>query len=383
MNYIKRSIEDKIKSNLFKGKIIIIYGPRQVGKTTMVQEILKDFDRVDVEYYTCDDPNIRSRLINKNTKELADFLLGKKLIVIDEAQMVTDIGVTLKLMHDTYPDVQIIATGSSSFDLANKTKEPLTGRSLEYILLPLSLKEISASIGNIGAESMINIINIYGSYPDILFGNIDRREALINISSQYLYKDLLKFEGIRKPELLEKLLKLIATNVGSEVSYTEMSNTLDVHKSTVETYISYLEQAFIIYKVLPYSNNIRSQISKKRKIYFFDNGMRNAVLGNFEDLENRVDKGALWENFVFSDFYKMLLVKTLGVGRMYFLRTYDKQEIDMIIQNGSEIDGYEIKYKNQKIKIPKVWKDNFKNKDLNKIKDLNLISRENYLDFVI
>lgn len=371
--YIKRHIEHNVRTNLFKGKIIIIYGPRQVGKTTMVKNILKDHDGV---YYSCDDTLTRQKFQNKNTVELLDLVKGQTLIVIDEAQMVEDIGITLKLIHDNNKDIQIIATGSSSFDLANKTKEPLTGRALEYILLPPSVSEISETYGKLFAESLIGTLNTYGSYPGVVFGLVNKEEALINISNQYLYKDLLKYESIRKPDLLEKLLKVLATSVGSEISYTEIANTLDVHKSTIETYISYLEQAFIIYKVLPYSLNIRTQISKKRKIYFYDCGIRNAILGVFVDVEHRVDKGHLFENFIFGEYRKNLLYKNFGIARQYFLRTYDKQEVDMIIEDHGEVTAYEIKFKEQKLKIPKVWSSHFKDKD---IVQINYAGCFNYL----
>ena len=362
--YIIRHIEKSVRDNLYKGKIIIVYGPRQVGKTTMVKNILKDHEG---EYYSCDDPLSRSRFENKNTEELLQLVKGVKLIVIDEAQMVENIGITLKLLHDNNPKLQIIATGSSSFDLANKIKEPLTGRAIEYILLPPSISEITETIGTHKTQSLISVINVYGSYPGVLFGNINKEELLINISNQYLYKDLLKYESIRKPELLEKLLKVLATSVGSEISYTEIANTLDVHKATIETYISYLEQAFIIYKVLPYSINIRTQISKKRKIYFYDNGIRNAVLGVFDVIDNRIDKGHIFENFVFTEYRKVLLYKNYGIARQYFLRTYDKQEVDMIVEDHGVVNAYEIKWKEQKLKIPSVWKNNFKDKNIQQI----------------
>jgi len=298
MDYIPRNIEKYIETNLFKGKIIIVYGPRQVGKTTMIKHITQNKDGV--VYYTCDDIDTRSKLEDANEKEVGDLIKGKKVIVIDEAQLVSNIGLTLKLMHDRYPEVQIIASGSSSFELANKIKEPLTGRSLEYILLPLSFSEIAEHFGIHHADQFISIGLNYGMYPGILFGEIDRKELLGTIASQYLYKDILKFEGLRKPFILEKILKLLATSIGNEVSYNEIANSLDINRKTVETYIGYLEQAFIVYKLPPFFRNIRSQISKKQKIFFYDVGMRNAIIGLFNDIDIRPDKGALWENFFIS-----------------------------------------------------------------------------------
>lgn len=361
MNYIPRHIEKYIKNNLFKGKIIIVYGPRQVGKTTMIKEIIKEIDSV--EYYTCDDPDVRSKLQGANEKELGDFVHGKKLIVIDEAQLVSDIGITLKLMHDTYPDVQIIASGSSSFELANKTKEPLTGRSLEYILLPLSFSEIANHTSAHQADQIISVGLTYGMYPGILFGEIDRKELLNTIASQYLYKDILKFEGLRMPLVLEKILKLLASSIGQEISYFEIANSVDANKKTVETYIGYLEQAFIVYRLPAFSRNIRSQVSKKQKIFFYDVGMRNAIIGLFTDIDSRPDKGALWENFFISERKKMMIGKRDLSAKQYFLRTYDNQEVDLVEEwEGGRIEAYEMKYKEERNhKEPAVWKKNFPN----------------------
>ncbi|MCC6323728.1 ATP-binding protein [Candidatus Nomurabacteria bacterium] len=376
MKYILREIENHIKNNLFKGKIIIVYGPRQVGKTTMIKHLVSGMSQV--EYYSCDNIETRSKLQNANEKELGDFVHGKKLIVIDEAQLVSDIGLTLKLMHDTHPDVQIIASGSSSFELANKTKEPLTGRSIEYVLLPLSFKEISNFTSIQQADDTISLGLIYGMYPGILFGEIDRKELLGTIASQYLYKDILKFEGLRMPMVLEKILKVLAISVGQEVSYEEIANSVDANRKTVETYIGYLEQAFIVYRLLPFSTNIRSQISKKQKILFYDVGMRNAILGLFSDIDVRTDKGGLWENFIITERKKVMQNSRDIFAKQYFLRTYDGQEVDLVEEwEGGHIQAFEIKYTEARIhREPAIWKKNFPSIPV------KIITRKNAKDFL-
>lgn len=359
MDYIPRHIEGHIVANLNKGKIIVVYGPRQVGKTTMIKQMVREMDGV--EYYSCDDPDTRAKLQDANEKELGDFVRGKKIVIIDEAQLVHNIGTTLKLMHDAYPAVQIIASGSSSFELANKVKEPMTGRSLEYTLLPLSFSEIARHTSVHHADQLLAVGLTYGMYPGVLFGQIERKELLGTIASQYLYKDILKFEGLRKPIVLEKILKALAASIGQEVSYEEIANTVDANRKTVEAYIGYLEQAFIVYRLPSFSRNIRSQVSKRQKIFFYDVGMRNALIGIFSDVDSRPDKGVLWENFFISERKKMMNNGRDLFARQFFLRTYDKQEVDLVEEwEGGRIEAFEMKYASeQKHKEPAVWKKNF------------------------
>jgi len=373
MTYIKRGIQKHIEDTLFKGKIIIIYGPRQVGKTTMVRDIIRDIDGS--AYYSCDDPDIRAKLEYKNTKDLALFAINTKLLVLDEAQLVQDIGITLKVLHDTNPDLQIIATGSSSFELANKTREPLTGRSLEFILPPLSLREVAAHEGPVVAGQMIDTMLTFGMYPGILYSTLNKKELLGTLTTQYLYKDLLSFEGLRKPRLLESLLKVLAGQVGSEVSIESLSNQLDVNRATIETYIGYLEQAFVIYRVDAFEANVRKQVRKRQKIYFYDVGVRNALLGMFGDVKTRVDKGALWENFVITEKRKQIHSKHDVFAGQYFFRTYDGQEVDLIMKTAdSSISAYEIKYKKPKTyRIPNSWAKEYPDTKV------VVVSRENVL----
>lgn len=376
MHFINRLILKKIESTLFKGKIIILYGPRQVGKTTLVKHLIGSIEGS--LYVSCDDPSIRERLEYKNTAQLEELVRGKKLIVIDEAQLVRDIGLTLKIIHDTYPDVQIIATGSSSFDLANKIKEPLTGRAFEYLLLPLAFQEIVGFKDIATARALLESNLIYGSYPEVLFGAFDKKELLGVIAQQYLYKDILKYEGIRMPDMLEKLLKLLAASIGSEVSYNELANTLDVSRQTIENYINILEQAFIVFKVRPYFPNMRSQVSKKSKIYFYDLGMRNAILGNFSPLALREDKGALFENYVVVERRKVAFAASPLGAKQYFWRTYNGQEIDLIEERfGEKARAFEIKYgDNYQKKTSALWKD--AHSDV----PLEYITASTYPDFV-
>lgn len=377
MKFIERSIQKFLKESLNTGKIIVLYGARQVGKTTLVKEIIKGIENA--VYYSCDDPLTKEQLERKNTEELRIFTQGKKLVVFDEAQRVENIGITLKLLHDTYPELQILATGSSSFDLANKLPEPLTGRAFHYLLLPLSLEEIACAEDALMADRSIEPCLVYGSYPEVLLGTQDRAELISTIATQYLFKDLLVCDGIRKPDLLEKLLKVLAASLGSEVSYSELSNTLSVSRNTILAYITYLEQAFIIFRVSPYFPNIRSQVTKKQKIYFYDLGIRNALLGNFNPLALRNDLGALWENFVVAERKKYALARDERFVKQYFWRTYDGQEVDLVEEwTGQKMHAFEMKYHEKKrYKTPPLWKKHFPKTPV------AVVTRENYRTVLI
>lgn len=354
MIMIKRAIKEAILGHIGKGKVIVIYGARQVGKTTLVKEIAGEYG--DFVYLSCDEPNVRDRLTNKTSAELKSFIGNPSLVVIDEAQRVSNIGITLKLLVDTYPHIQVIATGSSSFDLANKIREPLTGRAYTFHLYPFSFAELESVWPRPTADALLEERIIYGMYPAI--ATTDRAaagEELKAITSDYLYRDLLAYEGIRKPELLEKLLRLLAVQVGSLVSFVELSNTLDVSKQTVENYIRILEQAFIIFPVTPFTRNARSELTKKRKIYFSDTGVRNALLQNFNPLANRTDAGALFENFVIAERIKVLS----NAGRdasFHFWRTHDGQEVDLVEREGTRTRAFEVKlYEPKRYAAPPKW----------------------------
>ena len=372
--YIKRKLEEVIKANLFQGKIVVVYGARQVGKTTLVRKIAGEIGDT-YSYLNCDELDILSRLQNAETSEALKQIVGnQKLVVIDEAQRVKNIGLKLKLMVDNFPNTQIIATGSSSFDLANEVNEPLTGRSFEFWLFPLRLDELFDSGKVIEANRKLDTLLIYGSYPDIYKLESDELKAqrIKYLAANYLYKDILKFNNIKNSETVLKLLQALALQIGSEVSYNELANMVGVSKKTVTDYVELLEKAFIVFRLAPYSGNLRKAIGKLRKIYFLDLGVRNAIINNFNPLQIRDDVGKLWENFVISEKYK----RQLGLGfrtNYYFWRTYDKQEVDLVENRGGKLRGWEIKWSGKDKRPPGAWMG---------YKDASwkIINRDNYLE---
>lgn len=350
---IKRTIASSIQKRLFGGKAIIVYGPRRVGKTTLVRAILKQTTEP-ATYCNADEPHIVHALTNRSSGELRAFIGPHKIVIIDEAQRIENIGITLKLLVDTFPDLQVIATGSSSFDLANKIKEPLTGRATQYSLFPLSLEEISHGVQEIQGVSPFEPYLLYGTYPESIT-QPNPKDIITDIARNYLYKDVLMFQAIRKSELLEKLLTALALQVGSEVSYTELSRTLEIDKITVERYISLLEAAFVIFHVRPYARNMRQTLNRKRKIYFWDLGIRNAIIDNFNPLSMRNDVGALWENFSIAQM--IIADKNHQKDAHYFFwRSYRGAEIDLIRQYDGALQTFECKWGKKPAKIPMEWK---------------------------
>lgn len=375
--YIKRRLEKVIKTNLFKGKAIILYGARQVGKTTLVKKILEEFNEP-YSYLNCDELDVLSRLQNAENSDSLKRIIGDyRLVVIDEAQRVKDIGLKIKLLVDNFPNIQIIATGSSSFELSNIINEPLTGRSLEFWLFPFSLNELFNKNQLIEAQRNLESLLIYGSYPEIfkLDSSEQKAQRIKYLASNYLYKDILKFDNIRSSEVVIKLLQALALRIGGEVSYNELANFIGVNKRTVANYIGLLEKAFIVFRLSPYSGNLRKAIGKMRKIYFFDLGIRNAIINNQNPLAIRDDIGKLWENFIIAEKYK----QQLGLGfktNYYFWRTYDKQEIDLVEDKGGKLHGWEIKWSEKNKKPPKAWTD-YKNSTWQEI------NRENYFEILL
>lgn len=352
---IKRSIQDTIEKGLFKGKIVIIYGARQVGKTTMVKEIQKKYPG-DSSYFNCDEPDIRDALTNKTSTEIKDFIGKKRLVIIDEAQRVENIGLTLKLIADNFKDIQIIATGSSSFDLSNKIAEPLTGRKIEYYLYPFSLEELRDMYSDLEIDRLLERRMIYGMYPEITRSGEDSERKLKSLALSYAYKDLLQYQYIKNPEMLEKLLKALALQIGCEVSYNELAGMMGVSKQTVENYVQLLEKAFIIFRLGPFSKNLRNELKKLRKIYFYDTGIRNALINNFNAFDLRTDVGNLWENFMISERVKYNNNRSIDVNT-YFWRTTQKQEIDYVEEKGNVLSAFEFKWKKGSFKKPKSFLD--------------------------
>ncbi len=342
MLIFKRDLEPTLKKNLFKNKVIIIYGPRQSGKTTLSKRLLEEFGD-DGQYFDCQLIEVRDCFEEGNPQKLKDLIGNKKIVVFDEAQTIQNIGSILKVFHDHYSGIQVIATGSSSFDLANKIIEPLTGRSLEYILYPLSMSEIRKT-KDIDKKYFMNILK-YGSYPEVIaLDSIDEKEAALkNIATNYLYKDIFTLEQIKYPIIFEKLLKALSYQVGSIVSADELSRLAKTSPATINRYLKLLEQAFIIKIVRAFSNNPRLELSKAFKVYFIDNGVRNVLAGIHQDVEVRDDKGAIFENFCFTEIIKKNTLITFPSDLMFW-RTRQQIEIDFIEKMGSEIIATECKW---------------------------------------
>ena len=366
-----RNLENSIKVNMFGGKAIVVVGARQVGKTTLIRKILDSYDYL---FLDADDPTIRTLLSSPNTEQIRTILADYKIVFIDEAQRIPGIGLTLKIICDQFKNIQLIVSGSSSFDLGNALNEPLTGRKWEYEMFPISWEEYERKIGFIKSEQQLENRLLYGFYPEVINNQGKERETLNNLVNSYLYRDILAFSSIRKPEILEKLLQALALQMGSEVNYNELSQLTGINKVTVQNYIEILEQGFIVFRLNSFSRNIRNEIKQNRKIYFYDNGIRNMIIGNFNPLDLRVDKGALWENFLISERLKQNKYKST-FAKIYFWRTKQQQEIDLVEERDGELTGYEIKWNSKKTKIPSTFIDSYQAKG-------KLIDRNNFREFV-
>lgn len=356
----KRILEKNIKKSFFKGKIIILVGARQTGKTTLAEHIIKSFPNKKSQSFNADNPTDRDLLSNRDF-EFLDNLIGEaKIVFIDEGQKIETIGQTLKLMVDKYKNKkQIIVTGSSSFNLLDRTQEPLTGRKIVFHLFSLSLEELYPENNQLKIAKELESLLIFGTYPEVTSKKsfAEKRKAIDEITSSYLYKDVLEFQGIKKSDALTKLLKAIALQIGGEVSYTELANVTGLNKKTVESYVDILEKNYIIFRLAPYAKNKRKIISKLRKIYFYDLGVRNSLISSFNLLGDRVDRGALWENFLAVERLKFQGYHEIYADN-YFWRTYDGAEVDWVEERGGKVFGYEFKWnRNAKIKNSIVWKD--------------------------
>ncbi|MDX9970468.1 MAG: ATP-binding protein [Candidatus Gracilibacteria bacterium] len=371
---IKRTYSlDKI---IKKGKVLIIYGPRQVGKTTLIKEFIKN-SKLTYRYDTGDGFQIQNEL-SKCTYESTDNHVGNyDLIIIDEAQKIPNIGNALKLMVDSHPNKYFIATGSSSFDLANKTDESLTGRKIVIKLFPISYFELSKTMAVSEMKNSLEKNLIYGSYPELLMAktNQEKEQIIRLLSDSYLIKDILEFDRIKRADVIMKLLKLLAFQIGSEVSANELGRSLGVDTKTILYYLDLLEKSFVIFGLSGYSGNLRKEITKMSKYYFYDNGIRNALILNFNRLEDRNDIGQLWENFLMIERRKRNEYKN-AFPAYYFWRTYSKQEIDLIEEKQGFLSAYEFKWKAQKSSSPSEWRANYKN---SKYLEINA---DNYINFI-
>ncbi len=339
------------------GKVLIVLGPRQVGKTTLLEQMCKEHG--EFAFFNGDEPDTQIRLSNVSEAQLRRLLAGHHTVFIDEAQRIENIGITLKIIHDRIKDIRLVVSGSSALELANNINEPLTGRKWEYILFPISWQELVQNQTYARAIPQLETRLIYGMYPEVVTMKGEEDAVLRQIAGSYLYKDLLGYKGIRKPDMLSKLLTALAFQVGSEVSYNELSNTLRIDRATIENYIDLLEKAFVVFRLQPFSRNLRSEISSSRKVYFYDNGMRNAILNNFSPLALRNDVGALWENFLVSERMKANHYRQAHV-KAYFWRTHAQQEIDYIEEYDGQLHAYEFKWKTgTKVKFPKTFTDSY------------------------
>lgn len=372
-----RDLQSIIQERCFQGKAIILLGARQVGKTTLLKKIIQE-QRVEALYLNCDEPQTVTALTNCNLRELQMVIGANKFVVIDEAQKVDNIGLTLKLIVDNMPDVQVIATGSSAFELRNCLNEPLTGRKYEYQMFPISSKEIYQSSGYIDLKGLLETRLIYGSYPDILNHANDARELLRMLTDSYLYKDILATDNLRKPDVLDKLLRALAFQVGSEVSYNELAQTIGMDSKTVERYIELLEKCYIIFRLHGLSRNLRNELKKAKKIYFYDNGVRNAIIQQFAPIELRNDVGALWENFFISERIKRNHYQQ-NYCNIYFWRTKSQLEIDYIEEQNGQMTAFEMKWnpKKSNTSIPETFLNAYD------VKETVVITPENYLEYLL
>lgn len=372
---INRTLEEIIKKRIQRiEKALILVGPRQTGKTTLLTKVASETG--DFLLLDCDEILVREKLENANLENLKQLIGKHNIIFIDEAQRVKNIGLSLKIITDRVKDVLLLVSGSSALELVNEINEPLTGRKWEYLLLPISWQELHNHYGYLKSLQQLEQRLIYGMYPDVINHPGDEKEVLKQLSNSYLYKDLLAIKSVRKPDLLPKLLRALALQLGNEVSNNELSNLLKVSKDTVATYIDLLEKAFIIFRLEPFSRNIRNEISTNRKIYFYDNGIRNALISNYNPLSMREDIGALWENFLITERKKYLL-NNQEQANTYFWRTTQQQEIDYIEEKEGKIFAFEFKWNARK--KPKISKTFIKAYN----PEINIINKENFEHFVL
>ncbi|MGX1023446.1 ATP-binding protein [Psychroflexus sp. MBR-150] len=370
---IKRTIAENIKTKLNRGKAIIIVGPRQVGKTTLIKELISHEDFL---FFDGDDPATRTLLDTPNTDQIRSLLKNKKIVFIDEAQRINNIGLTAKIIIDQFQDVQLWISGSSSFYIYDEFNESLTGRKWEYKLLPISWEEFEDQVGYLSAEKQLEDRLVYGMYPDVLNNQGEEIQILKDLVNSYLYKDILAYGGVKKPEVLDKLINALALQVGSEVNYNELSQLVGIDRNTVEKYISILEKGYVIFKLPSFSRNLRNEIKKGKKIYFYDNGVRNAIIGSMNKVQLRTDVGALWENFLVAERIKQIEYKN-SLANSYFWRTTQQQEIDYIEEISQELQAFEFKWNPaKKAKISKTFINNYNTNTF-------FVNRNNFRDFVV
>ncbi|MCI5664458.1 MAG: ATP-binding protein [Mediterranea sp.] len=372
---IGRLINQSVAADFFQGKVIAVLGPRQVGKTTLLSQL--SIPGTETLWLNCDNIDDSQVLEGQTTTGLQQLVGNKRYVVIDEAQRVKNIGLTLKMMADTFRDrVQVVVTGSSSLELSNQIYEPATGRIFKYRLYPFSLAELSQHYSVREERRLLEQRLIYGCYPEVVTHPDHAKRILTTIASNYLYKDLLSYNGIRKPEVLSRLLQALAMQVGEQVSYNELSRLIGIDRATVESYIDLLEKCFVIFRLPSYSGNLRTELRHNRKIYFYDNGIRNAILSNFAPLNLRTDAGALWENMMLSERVKHNAYRQ-SYAQIYFWRTQAQAEIDFVEIEDGAMQAFEFKFNPKKLpRAPKAFTDTYPEAVF------QVITPDNYTSFV-
>ena len=376
MNIIKRILQDKISERIEPNKAVLLFGARRVGKTVLIRELIKEFKGQSM-LLNGEDYDTIALLNERSISNYRHLLEGIDLLAIDEAQNIPEIGSKLKLIVDEVEGIKVNASGSTSFDLLNKAGEPLVGRSTQFHLTPFSQKEISQIENALETRQHLESRLIYGSYPEVvMLESFERKtDYLRDIVGAYLLKDILAIDGLKNSSKMKELLRLIAFQMGSEVSYDELGKQLGMSKNTVEKYLDLLEKVFVIYRLGAYSRNLRKEVTKAGKWYFYDNGIRNAIIGAFSPLAIRQDVGALWENYIIGERRKANFNEGLH-KEFYFWRTYDKQEIDLIEENPNNLTALEFKWGNKMPTVPKVFQEAYPHVEF------HVVNRENYLEFV-
>lgn len=375
---IKRSIDLLLTERLKKGdKVVIIYGPRQVGKTTLARTVMAGLEGRKLEI-NADQSQFHDALSSRNLSKLKQLTDGYDLLFIDEAQRIPEIGLNLKILHDELPDLKILATGSSSFDLASKIREPLTGRTWSHTLFPIAVCELATINNRFELDAQLEDLLVFGSYPAIFshINRIDKIEYLQEIARSYLFKDILEMGGIKYAPKLRDLLRLLAYQIGQEVSINEISNALKISRGTIDDYIDLLEKSFVIFKVGGYSRNMRKEVTRHNKIYFYDLGIRNAMIENFLPIHHRNDVGQLWENFLLLERMKSRAY-TRQRANIYFWRTTTGAELDLVEEANNKLQGFEFKFSQKKVNAPKSFLETYPESSF------ETINRDNYLDFLL